>query len=325
MLLLQLLDGVGVLPLPLGPPDEERFVGRALDDFLVPRRQALPNVHVEDDLADGDVLVHARRVVILPDVVETQAQVLHAAHPLGAVDHAALRRRDDLAAGHVDGGHAHALEHLRGHAGLPALHALEVGEVLDRPLEPAEGLRPGRQDRQPVDVELELLLEELVAQVVAAAVVHPAHRVDHVHAEGPAGAAGAQDRRLVLADPVARPGVRTVDHLLVRGVEHFERRHHLSGRHGVDLQRAIGELADTLDEIGEVLVEREASRPGGLHFQIDRLLRLRRAARCGQRRRRDKRFKELPHGDPPPLRWFRKAKGRLHGDRLLVQPSDDPF
>src|SRR2546425_4008715 len=33
-------------------------------------------------------------------VVESEAQVLDTAHPLGAVDHAALRRRDDLAARH---------------------------------------------------------------------------------------------------------------------------------------------------------------------------------------------------------------------------------
>jgi hypothetical protein len=52
---------------------------------------------------------------------------------------------------------------------------------------------------------LQHLLEELVAHLVAAAVVHPADGVDHVHAEGAAGAAGAQDRGLVLADPVARP------------------------------------------------------------------------------------------------------------------------
>ena len=194
--------------------------------------RALPHVAVDHHFADGDVLVHARRVVVLPDVVEAQAQVLDAADPLGAVDHAALRRRDDLAAGHVDRGHAHALPDLGGHAGLAALHALEVGEVLDRALEPAEGLRARRQDRDPVHVELELLLEQLVAQVDAAAVVHPAERIDHVHAEGAAGAAGAQDRGLVLADPVARPGVRAVEHFLVGGVEHFERRHDLPRGHG---------------------------------------------------------------------------------------------
>ena len=63
------------------------------------------------------------------------------------------------------------------------------------------------------DVELELLLEELLHELDAAAVVHPADGVDHVHAEGAAGAAGEQDRGLVLADPVARPRVRAVDAL----------------------------------------------------------------------------------------------------------------
>jgi hypothetical protein len=49
------------------------------------------------------------RVVVFPDVLESEAQVLDAAHPLGAVDHAALRGRHDLAARHVDHRHAHRL------------------------------------------------------------------------------------------------------------------------------------------------------------------------------------------------------------------------
>ena len=50
------------------------------------------------------------------------------------------------------------LKDLGDDARLPALHALEVREVLDRPLEPAECLRTGRQDRERDDVELQLLL-----------------------------------------------------------------------------------------------------------------------------------------------------------------------
>ncbi len=123
-------------------------------------------------------LVHAGRVVVLPDLRQAEAQVLDAADPLGAVDHAALRRRDDLAAGHVDGCHAHPLVDLGDDAGLAALHALEVGEVLDRPLEPAERLRARTADREGDDVELEHVAVELPVQVQAAALVEPAEEVD---------------------------------------------------------------------------------------------------------------------------------------------------
>src|SRR5688572_22076282 len=87
VLLLELLQRVGVLPLPLRPPDHERLARDRLHHLLVLGLEALPDVAVHYDFADRDVLVHARRVVILPDVVEAQAQVLDAADPLGAVDH----------------------------------------------------------------------------------------------------------------------------------------------------------------------------------------------------------------------------------------------
>ena len=78
--------------------------------------------------------MHARRVVVLPHRVQAEPEILDAADPLRAVDGAALGGRQDLAARHVDHGHAHLGVELRHDAGLPALHALEVGEVLDRPL-----------------------------------------------------------------------------------------------------------------------------------------------------------------------------------------------
>src|SRR5918994_2265062 len=134
--------------------------------------------------------------------------------------------------------------------------------------------------------------------------MHPADGVDHVHAEGAAGAAGAQDGGLVLADPVARPGMRAVENLFVRGVEHFERRHHLPGGHGVDLERAVGNLSYALDEVGEVLVQGQAGRPGGLHFQVDDLLSVRCACECcggGQCQGRACKMRyKLPHDSPPP-------------------------
>src|SRR5207249_5832611 len=72
----------------------------------------------------------------------------------------------------------HLIYTLSLHDALP-IYALEVGQVLDRPLEPAEGLRPGRQDREPLNVQLELFLEEVLSELEAAAVLHPPQGIDH--------------------------------------------------------------------------------------------------------------------------------------------------
>jgi hypothetical protein len=66
--------------------------------------------------------------------------------------------------------------------------------------------------------------------------------------------------------------VGAIEHLLVGGVEHFECRHHLARRHGIDLQRAARQFVDALGEIVEVLLQRQAGRPARLHLEHTRLL-----------------------------------------------------
>ena len=131
--------------------------------------------------------MHARRVVVLPDLRQAEPQILDAADPFGAIDHAALRGRHDLATRQVDGLHAHSLIDFGDDAGLPAFQALEVGEVPDRPLEPAERLRAGATDRERHHVELEDVAVELPVQIHPAALVHPAEKVEMIHAERPGG------------------------------------------------------------------------------------------------------------------------------------------
>jgi hypothetical protein len=206
--------------------------------------------------------------VVLPHLRQAEAQVLDAADPLGAVDHAALRRRHDLAAGQVDGLLSHALVDLGHDARLPAFHALEVGQALDRPLEPAQRLRARRQDGEREHVELQLLLVELPPQLEAARLVDPAEEVHVVHAGDAGGRVGEQRRRLVLAHPVVGDAVPAVDHLLVRGVEDLEGRHDLAGGQRLDLHLPRGELVDALGEELEVVLQREARRPGGLHLEV---------------------------------------------------------
>ena len=229
VLLHELLEGVGVLPLPLRVPADEGLHRRGLDDFLVQRRELVPHLAVDQQLAHRHRLVHAGRVVVLPHVVEPEPEVLDAADPLRAVDDAALGGRQDLAAGQVDRAHPHLGVDLGVDPGLAALHALEVGQVLDRPLEPAERLRAARERRERDDVQLQHVLVELLVQLVAPALVHPAEDVDEVHPEVAAGAAGEEHRRLVLADPVVGDGVGAVDDLLARRVEDLEGRDDRAG------------------------------------------------------------------------------------------------
>ena len=272
VVLFELLDGLGVLLLPVGPPAHERLHDGGLDRFLVLRRQTIPDVLVDGEFADGRALVHARRVVILPHGVQTEPQVFDTADPLRAINRAALGGRQDFAAGHVDDGHAHLRIDFRDDAGLAALHALEVGQILDWPLEPAQRLRARRDDRHGDEVELDFLLVELVPQLEPPGFEHPADEVDGVHTGNSGRRVGEECGRLVLADPPVGDAVGAIDDLLVRGIENFEGRHHGAARHGVDLEIAAGELVDAIDEELEALLRGRRRRHCRLHVEGARLL-----------------------------------------------------
>src|SRR5205823_1649664 len=89
-----------------------------------------------------------------------------------------------------------------------------------------------------------------------------------VHAEWAGRGCREQRRRLVLADPVVGDAVPAVDHLLVRGVENLERGHDLAGGERLDLDLPAGELVDPLGEHLEVVLQREAGRPGRLELVV---------------------------------------------------------
>src|SRR5207247_10674734 len=57
----------------------------------------------------------------------------------------------------------------------------------------------------------------------------------------------------------------------------------------------------------------------GLGVQSEVVLRMGGAADCGQRGGREQRVDEVRHGVPPPLRWSRKARARLHGSSSAGQ------
>ncbi len=53
--------------------------------------------------------------------------------------------------------------------------------------------------------------------------------------------------------------MEAVDYLLVRGVEHLERRHHLPRGERIDLQLAAGQLVHPLGEKAEVVLQASSS------------------------------------------------------------------
>jgi hypothetical protein len=103
--------------------------------------------------------------------MEAETEVLDPANPLGAIDHAALRGRNDFAAGHIDDRDMPSdFQTSRRDAGLAALHALHVGDRGDRAcLNQPNACGPaGRMGTDEChDVELQLLLEELLVEVPA--------------------------------------------------------------------------------------------------------------------------------------------------------------
>ena len=186
MLRAHLVDRVGVLLLPFHPPSQVGFGRRRLHRLLLLRARLFHTSRLM--ISSPMTLVSCMPgVVILPHLRQPEPQILHAPHKFRAIDDAALRGGHDLAGRHVDRLHAHFLEDLRDYPRLPALHALEVCQVLDRPLEPAERLRAGRQNGKRDDVQLQLILVEVPPQVEAAALVEPSQKVDVSMPKGPAG------------------------------------------------------------------------------------------------------------------------------------------
>src|SRR5467141_2905092 len=59
-----------------------------------------------------------------------------------------------------------------------------------------------------------------------------------------------------------------VDYSLVRGIQNLERWHDRTGGERLDLDLPAGELVDALGEHLEVVLQRQARRPGGLEFEI---------------------------------------------------------
>ena len=222
--------------------------------------------------------------VDLGDVGKAEDAVGRRVVELGRVEQAAIHRRDDFAAGQrVDRG-AHAGEHVNRNADGAELQALEVVDLGDRLLVPAERLGRHRPVRERHDVGADRG-EDLVEQLLAAAVLVPGQQHVGVHRVGGAGA--PQRQRGLLAVVIDQHAVTAVEHALGDRVEQLERRHHGAGGQHLDLEVAAGHVVDLLAEVVGVFVEDVLRRPGALPAHADRALRLDDVRGCDNRSRRD--------------------------------------
>jgi hypothetical protein len=193
--------------------------------------------------------------------------VLEGADELGRVDHAALQRREDLAARQHLHVHAQVGVDLAGQAGDAHLQALQVGDGLDLLLEPARHLHAGVAAGHGHHAEGRV---DLVPQVDAAAVVEPAVHALEVHAEGHGGEVLRGEG---LAGPEVAVGVVHLHRAGAHRVEAFEGRDQLAGAEDLDVQPAARHLADALGQVGgrarAVHVERRALAVGRGHLPVE--------------------------------------------------------
>ena len=213
----------------------------------------------------------ALQVIVLPHLVQSQPDVLAGIDPLAGVDDAPLRRRDDLAPGQGHHRDAHAGEQLAGQARRRAvLEFLEIREAVDRFLEPPEGLTARHQIDEGDHVGLQVVIDEILVQLVSAALVEPGEVGELVHA-----ADGRLVGEQVGGRPLAReemgPGEPALDDALVDGVHDFEEPDHRTDRKHLGLQPPAGHGVDPLAEVFNNVHVHAGGGQRGLNPPFERL------------------------------------------------------
>ena len=162
------------------------------------------------------------------------------------------------------------------------LQAREIRNGLDLLAEPAAHLGAGVAAGEADHVRL---LEELVAELLAAALVPPGVLLARVEAERHRGV----DRPgRILADVVVGDGVAHLDRAVRGRVERLQAGDDFAGREHLDLELVVGHLGDVLRHLFAAAIDgierlREARRHAPL--DLGRGLRNRRRGHCGGRRR----------------------------------------
>ena len=210
--------------------------------------------------------------VDLRDVGEPERQIGRRIVEFGRIENAAVHRRHDVRAADDGDRRAHFVHQVGGESDRAVLELLKLRGIGDRLLEPAERLRRHRAGQPADDVDLENVVQQLVVELFAVAVVEPAEQVVRLPAERRRRA--EQRKRLVLAVPVRAHAVTAVEHAAADGILHPEGAHHGAGRQHVEPQLPGSHLVDAPRVVLRVLVEDVLRRPGALEPPDDRRLRL---------------------------------------------------
>ena len=249
---------------------------RRLDHGLVGGGQGVVRGLVHQELVARDLLVPARVVVVLGDLVEAEIDVDGRHRELGGVDDAALERGIDVRPREQLRGHAHLLHDLGAEAEEPHLEALELlGRIVDRLLEPTRGLRA---DAEAIDRGRAVRVVDLFAQLLAAPEPLPGEVLADLRPEGDRAEEG--ERGAELAHVEAGGGPARFDRTLGHRVEDLQGRYQRVRLEVLDLELSFRHLVDPFHEsdAGGSDMDQAASVPA-LHLPADALLGAR--VQCG--------------------------------------------
>ena len=252
--------GVTLLPLP-GHVGRRRLDG-VLENRLDFLGKGVVLILVEDDLEALHVLMEALDHVDLRDVLKPERRIRRRIVEFCGVEHAAVHRRHDIGAAHDRHCRAQLVHQVGGEADRAVLELLELRDVGDRLLEPAQRLRGHRPSQPADDVHLQDVVQELVVELLPFAVVEPAEKVVGDPAER--GRRAEQRERLVLAVPVGAYAVSAVEHPGADRVLHAEGADHRAGWKNVELESIAGHLVHTPRVVLGVFVEDVLGGPGAL-------------------------------------------------------------
>src|ERR1700694_5788150 len=165
----------------------------------------MPLLEIAEGVHGRTAFPEAGVIVIFGDLLKTELLVVVGSDPFGRVDGALLKRRIDVATGNLLRHDTDLLQHLAGNSADTKLQSGEIGDRLDLLAKPAAHLRAGVSAGEP---DHTVFLEELVAELHAAALIPP--RILHARIE--AERHRCIDRKgRILADIIVRDGVAHLD------------------------------------------------------------------------------------------------------------------
>ena len=225
---------------------------------------------IDENVSNGDDLVQALQIEVLPDFLETEDGVVGGADPFSGVDNTALGGGDDVRTRHSHGLHTQFLEGKGGHAGRRAeLDLADLVKSLVALLEPAEGLGAHGHAEVGLDVHLDDLLIVLVEELMAVTFEVPGHHGVLVEAHAEAGSGGGEENAGgMLAGPVVGPGLAAVDEALVHGIEDAAGLNDSAFGEDFNSDLALRELFDTVAEAFEHLGVDAGAALSGLDLQF---------------------------------------------------------